>query len=334
MSRRLFHSIRREGDNKVHIAEQEIAALFRLTDRLYRAEVLADSFDAGLDAIRETMGSDRASILLFNVEGAMRFVAWRNISDAYREAVDGHTPWSVGERGAVPIYVSDILRTAEPEWLKERITGEGIRALAFIPLTAKGAVIGKFMLYHAAPHEFSNRENEVALTIARQLGFSIERHVAEQERAQTERNKSLLIDELNHRVKNTLALVRAMARQTFQRDPASDLALRVFDGRLTTLSHAHNLLAASRWEGTTLQQVANAILFDIERVEVAGPTVSLSPKQAVTLAIAFHELQTNAVKYGALSNEAGRVHCSWHYANNGDEPRHLTLQWKETGVLQ
>ena len=164
----------------------ELAVLYRLTDRLYRARTQADVFDAALDAITDALGCRRASILLFDGDGVMRFQAWRGLSDGYRKAVDGHTPWRPGDRDPDPIFVPDILATDEPDWLKKTIEQEGIRGLGFIPLVCQGEVIGKFMTYYARPHVFGHRESELAVTIARQIGFSLERARAEEARRAAE----------------------------------------------------------------------------------------------------------------------------------------------------
>ena len=174
----------------------EQAALYHFTDRLYRAESLTDVYDAALDAILDALRCNRASILLFDDAGVMRFVAWRGLSQGYRKAVDGHSPWKPGDRDPNPIFLNDIDAAGEPESLKATIKAEGIRALAFIPLTASGIVIGKFMTYYEAPHIFIDDEIDLALVIARQLGFSIERNRAEEARQIAEtglrRNKERL----------------------------------------------------------------------------------------------------------------------------------------------
>ncbi|MGE4249869.1 MAG: PAS domain S-box protein [Parvibaculaceae bacterium] len=157
----------------------EQRAFYRLTDRLYRSRALAEAYEAALDAIVELLGCEKASILRFDPAGVMRFVASRGLSDAYRAAVEGHSPWRKGDVDPDSIYVADIEKAKEPESLKATIRVEGIRALGFIPLTVNQAVVGKFMLYHTAPHEFDERERQIALIIARQLGFSIERQAAD-----------------------------------------------------------------------------------------------------------------------------------------------------------
>ena len=163
-----------------HAREQ--AALFRLTDRLYRAQSLDASYDAALEAILETLGCRAASILRFDSEGVMRFVAWRGLSDGYRKAVDGHSPWTEGERDAEPIFVSDIARADMPEDLRAIISAEGIRALSFVPLTNAGRVSGKFMAYYDSPRDFDSHDVDLSLTVARQLGFCLERAQAESDR--------------------------------------------------------------------------------------------------------------------------------------------------------
>ncbi|MCW0000132.1 PAS domain S-box protein [Pararhizobium sp. YC-54] len=161
------------------LSAQAQGVLFRFTDRLYRARSLSEVYDAALDAIADGLGCSRASILRFDVEGVMRFVAWRGLSEKYRLAVDGHSPWRPGDHDANPVCIEDIELTDESERLKSTIRKEGIRGLAFIPLTIDGLVIGKFMAYYRTPHSFTDQEIALALTVARQLGFSIARRLAD-----------------------------------------------------------------------------------------------------------------------------------------------------------
>jgi PAS domain S-box-containing protein len=100
--------------------------------------------------------------------------------------VHGHTPWKPGDRDPQPIFVTDIEDTGEPDWIKQTIKREGIRGLAFIPLVSNGGVVGKFMTYYEAPHDFVEHEVNLAVTIARQVGFSLERARAEAARRAAE----------------------------------------------------------------------------------------------------------------------------------------------------
>lgn len=159
-----------------------LETLYRLTDRLYRATGMEGMLDAALDAISEGLGCDKCSILLFDADGVMRFVAWRGLSDHYRRALEGHTPWTPDTIDPPPIFVDDIEQATEPDLVKQTILAEGIRSLAFIPITSQGSVIGKFMAYHPSANGCDEGCKVLAVTIARQLGFSLERASAERAR--------------------------------------------------------------------------------------------------------------------------------------------------------
>src|SRR4029077_11778284 len=106
---------------------------------------------------------------------------WRALSDGYRQAVEGHTPWSPDDRDPQPVCVDDVAAAELGADLKATVLGEGIRACAFIPLVANGRLIGKFMAYYDAPHGFREGEVNVALAVARQLSFGLTRQRAEAE---------------------------------------------------------------------------------------------------------------------------------------------------------
>ncbi|UEM17467.1 sensor histidine kinase [Bradyrhizobium barranii subsp. barranii] len=144
---------------------------------------------------------------------------------------------------------------------------------------------------------------------------------------------NLLIEELNHRVKNTLALMQAIAVQTF-RSSSRDERTK-FEGRLGALAEAHNLLSQEKWAGSELRDVIARVLQPFllsnpGRIRMAGPTVPLSPRLAVVLSMIVHEIATNAAKYGALSNETGRVTLDWEVIADTPKPR-LRLIWSEIG---
>ena len=110
----------------------------------------------------------------------MRFVAWRGLSDEYRKATEGHSPWKPDEKNAEPIGINDIGVAELSDSLKAVIQEEGIGSLAFIPLVSNGKLIGKFMVYFNVPHVFSEGELDLSLTIARQLAFGIDRKRSEE----------------------------------------------------------------------------------------------------------------------------------------------------------
>lgn len=153
------------------------------------------------------------------------------------------------------------------------------------------------------------------------------------ERKHFERLQQLLISELNHRVKNTLATVQSIANQTVHRaKSASDFATR-FGGRLQSLARTHNLLTQSTWQGAELTAIIRDQLPLGEdsdgRISYSGPLVMLDAQASLHLSLVLHELATNALKYGALSDLKGKLSIRWVVQTDGG--RHLVLHWQETG---
>ena len=141
----------------------------------------------------------------------------------------------------------------------------------------------------------------------------------------------LLLDELNHRVKNTLATVQSIARQSF-RDVDAAAAKASFEARIMALSKTHDVLSERHWETIDLSAILEQELavFEAGRVEAAGPDVHLSPRAAIAFAMVFHELASNASKYGALSSQEGALHVAWKRPDSGPGGT-LALEWRETG---
>jgi PAS domain S-box-containing protein len=170
------------GREATRVAEE----LYRFTERLYRAETRNDVYEAALDIITRALGCRRASILLFDDAGVMRFAAWRDLSDGYRRALEGHSPWTRDVKDPQPVCIQDIQATNLPEFLYDTIKAEQIGALAFFPLVVNNGLVGKFMTYYDARHVFSDAELALSLTIARQLGFDLERRRAEEALRETQ----------------------------------------------------------------------------------------------------------------------------------------------------
>ena len=150
------------------------------------------------------------------------------------------------------------------------------------------------------------------------------------DRKRTEAHQRLLIDELSHRAKNLLAIVQSIAHQTLRGDATPEEMRASFEGRLGALGAAHSILTQQRWEMAPIRRIicdtVNVVVADQNRIHADGPDLTVSPKTAVSLAMAMHELATNALKYGSLSNEAGEVRIAWNTA--GDRIR---LEWVERG---
>ncbi len=148
-----------------------------------------------------------------------------------------------------------------------------------------------------------------------------------------ETRQRLLINELNHRVKNTLASVQSIARQTLREGQTAGAARELLLDRIMAMSVAHDILTRESWEGAAVHDIVLGAIQpfvgpDATRIHVSGPAGRLGPSAALALALALHELSTNAVKYGALSTSEGRVDIVWEPSGDG---RNVKLRWKEHG---
>ena len=176
-------------------------------------------YQTALRGVQEALNVERASLLVFDAGGTMRFVAWSGLSDTYRAAVDGHSPWSVDETAATPLMVSDVESDVSLAAYLPVFQRESIRALAFVPLQFGTRLLGKFMLYYREPHAFSETEIATAQQIADYVAFALEHHriaVALESRLDVERD-------LRERAESEAAL-----RQTNERR----LALALAAGRM------------------------------------------------------------------------------------------------------
>ncbi|WP_336808373.1 PAS domain-containing protein [Fulvimonas yonginensis] len=150
------------------------------------------------------------------------------------------------------------------------------------------------------------------------------------ERKRHEQHQRLLLNELNHRVKNTLVTVQSMAAQSFRHGVDPEQARQQFEGRLMALSRAHDILTREHWGGASLETVVQEAIAPWrdqhrDRLHAQGPAVWLPPRHALAFAMVLHELCTNAVKYGALSNDSGQVNIDWTVNDL------LHLRWTESG---
>jgi two-component sensor histidine kinase len=168
--------------------------------------------------------------------------------------------------------------------------------------------------------------------------LAISRDITPEKRAETElaeayQRQQMLTAELQHRIKNTLAMVSAIANQTM-RGTDVEAARKAFTARMITLAHAHDILVKTSWTSAPIKQVIEGALAPHRtgqhRFEVSGPELLLQPKPALAIALAVHELATNAMKYGALSKEGGRVRVNWS-TNLKDGIPGFQFDWTETG---
>ncbi|UIJ70351.1 MHYT domain-containing protein [Aurantimonas sp. HBX-1] len=160
-----------------------------------------------------------------------------------------------------------------------------------------------------------------------------DRHQAFAAVTQSERRQRLMINELNHRVKNTLATIQSIASQTAQRAQSPEDFRRSFEGRLLALSETHNALTRGGWEVACLREIFEHELkpYSREQIRLDGLSLPLGPREALALGMVIHELATNAAKYGALSDPAGTLDIRWTLRQEKAEEDILAIEWSEQG---
>lgn len=209
------------------------------------------------------------------------------------------------------------------------------QGLAHFLATGDGPVLDRHIEISALHRDGREIPVELSITHTLELGepvfLGFLRDISE--RKDLQRRQDLLVGELNHRVKNLLGVVGAIAHQTMRSSPTLAQFGPAFMGRLESLGRAHEILTAGTWERASLGLLVRAVLesfvgpdlaSDAPRATIAGPELMLSPRQFLSLSMILHELTTNAVKYGALAGDGGKLAVEWGVVGST-----VTLDWRE-----
>ena len=297
------------------------------------ATILQSLVDAMLDVFKA--GSSGMTLLS---EESDRF-HWVAIAGAWSPHLGGGTPRNFGPCG-------DVLDCDEPllftRWdLRYPYLSEATplaEEALLVPFHDKGKAVGTiWVIAHDERRKFDREDLRQLLSLGKFASaayHAVQLQNAEQARldlSMVNRSQQLLIDELNHRVKNTLATVQSIAAHTLTSAQGA-VEKKTFEGRLITLSHTHDLLSSRGWESLLLGELMHQELdpFGSGACTIDGADLPLPPKMGLALALALHELVTNATKYGALSTQAGHVHVSWRI-DHASTSEILRLDWTETG---
>jgi two-component system, sensor histidine kinase len=240
-------------------------SLSRLADCVSDADGPASIYEPAIDAIMATTGAQRAGILLFDDEGIMRFRAARGLSERYRATVEGHSPWTADVKNPAPVAIPDVLADPSLRAFRDVIVAEGIRALAFVPLTYRHRLIGKFMLYYDHVHDFSEDELNTATLVAQYVAFGLDRahadvatkqlfereRAARQEAEAANRAKDEFLATVAHELRNPLgAVVNAVSilDHTASDEPLPEMARAVIHRQTSHLARLlDDLLDAARF---------------------------------------------------------------------------------------
>ncbi|MGC1776339.1 MAG: HWE histidine kinase domain-containing protein [Xanthobacteraceae bacterium] len=251
-------------------------------------------------------------------------------NDAYRQTMGPERhPGALGQRGRecweeiwdiIGPQIEMVFAGGGATWHEEQL----------VPVTRHGRREDVWWTYGFSPIDDETNPRGVGgvLVVCNDV---TERHRLVETLRANEEHLKLLANELNHRVKNTLATVQAIANQTLQDGASMSEARSALTARLMALSKAHDILTEEGWAGADLVDIVKSTVDtfaanDVARFQVKGPSVRLSPRSALLLAMTLNELCTNAMKYGALSMSRGRIQISWQI-----EKSELWMQWAESG---
>ena len=315
-------------DRKLNILRQQ--ALLALGDTLRDAGDVGDALEAAGRLAGDTLDALRAGFLMVDESAGTVHIEreWTSFgveARAGRYALDLFQQTMEHLQDGRALVMPELAAArwlGDDAWVYDRM---GVSAQIVAPLRRGGAVVGALYVHSATPRRWSKDEVEFVQAIADRTEASIAKIRAERERM-------LLNEELSHRLKNTLTMVQAYARQTLK-SAVDKGAVEAFDQRLFALGRAHDILLMQNWAAAKIGSVVEGVLAihaDRDRLLIAGPDLNLGPKAALSLSMLLHELATNAIKYGALSQDGGRVAVEWR-VDHTDGRAALVIDWREAG---
>lgn len=312
-------------------AETRRNGLLQIGDRLRDAKTVGDITRAAAKVVGETLAVARAAYGQFDQTGAFVDVEpdWTaegvaSIAGRHRLADYGRNLADVLLKGNA-LVIADVLTDPATTDHASRLLDLDVRSLVNIPVVDHGRVAAILIVHAREPRSWPAE----TLTYLRNIADRVETGIA---RLRAEEQQRLLNHELSHRMKNTMAMVQAVASQTLKVVPDQG-PVRAFSDRVMALSVAHDVLLQKDWNAAELHNTVEATICsfaEIGRFDISGPAVSLGSRATLSLSLLLHELTTNALKYGALSNETGRVELTWG-SERRDDSVHFRLLWREVG---
>ena len=322
------------------VAEARIAAdladmtrLNQLSNRLVRE---GSDHNRNLNAVLDTAiaiaGADKGNLQLLDpTTGALSIAAQRGFEEPFLNffaaARDDASACAAAMKSGERVIVEDVRESeifaAQPS--KEVLLDAGVRAVTSTPLLAStGNLLGMISTHFAKPHLPDERALRLMDLLARQTADYLERK-------RSEETEKTLVREIQHRSNNLLAVIQSIANRSLSGSRTLAEAKEAFETRLHALARTNQQLIKSNWSGVNLNELVRLELKPFaERTIVDGINVMLNPQHAQNFSLALHELATNAVKYGALSNGSGKVDVSWWLTTQANNNK-LKFKWQESG---
>lgn len=315
------------------LADARREALIELSDRLRDLRTKAGIVAATAEILGRTLRATRAGYAIVDLAGGQFTIAQDWTDGSMASLVETH-PLATFEASLVRLKRGDTLVVADipaTPWLAEDAAAYariGTRAQIKVPLLQRGRLVGMLYVYDRAPRAWSHGEIVFAREIAERAWGGLTRIEADEQ-------QRILNRELSHRLKNTLAMVQAIASQTLRNVTDVETAKEALAARLIALGKAHDILLTGERESAGMDAViAGALSIHDDqqpgRFRLGGPALTIGSRAALSLALMMHELATNAAKYGALSVPHGRVAVTWEVDAGPAEPT-IRMIWSEQG---
>ena len=309
---------------------ERTAALLELGDLLREADTIAETISAASRILGRELDVDRVGYATID-RTAGTFGIERDWTAEGVPSLVGEHPLS-GVDATLEQLASDqtmsLANVPAATWLgsdRQSYRSFGAQALINVPLVIRRELRGVLFVHSRRTRAWTNGEIGFAHGVADRAYATIAQLEAEEQR-------NVLNQELSHRMKNMLAIVQAIANQTLKNVDDRD-AVTALDRRINALSTAHDVLLQDHWSSASVGGVIERVLGAIgigDRVCVRGPAISFGPRAALALSLLLHELSTNAVKYGALSVDGGRVTLHWSVEGVAGDAT-FRMEWRETG---
>jgi PAS domain S-box-containing protein len=300
----------------------EHAALYEFANRLYRADSLSVVYDAALNASLRALHCHRAAIQRLDDKRSMRFVAWHGLSEGYRNAASGHSPWAADELNPRPLCIDDIDRAALPDAVKVAAEAETVQALWFIPLmSSAGKLAGILTAYYQTPHPVTQSALDLALNLARRLGFAAERIQAEQARQLAEQELRKLKEQLESEVEK-----RTLERDRIWNVSEDLLGVSNVEGYFTSINPAWTKLL-----GWTEDEIKSMHVSELRHPEDALHSMAVRAQMAqgtttVRMENRFrHKDGSWRWMHWTMTSEGGLIYVSG---------RHVTLEKEAAAALE
>lgn len=309
---------------------RENAALLALADEM--AQTPENVLNLLCELILELCHSDSAGVSLLDDAG--EDFRWPAVAGAWAPFVNGTMPRSESPCGKVIEHDQVLIfRNVVEQFPASAQASPNIEEIMLAPFHRDGVPIGTvWAISHDPAHEFDGEDRRILTNLSRFAAAAYQMTSAQDSAKSAQGLLAIANRELGHRLKNLLSMVMAIASQTLKEDE-SHPETEVLQHRLAALGAAHNVLIQQQSPAASIGAIASDVLGtigQIDRIAIQGPHISLGPRTALACSLVLHELATNALKYGALSRDQGRVSLSWGVEEN-EAGAELAVRWQESG---